>query len=74
MLKLWAFLVGQIHVVTPMVSCGYRSIDAKNEDGQTAVHLACIRGHNDVLKILIEAEANVNAKDSYGETPLLVSV
>jgi tyrosine-protein kinase len=58
-----------------MLKCGYRNIDAKNEHGQTAVHLAC-KNKNvspEILKQLIERGANVNSRDTKGNTPLHVS-
>jgi tyrosine-protein kinase len=55
-----------------MVRCGHRSLDAKNEEGQTAAHLAAIGGSNAILSILIRAGTNVNAKDSASKTPLHV--
>lgn len=44
--------------------------EAKNQDGQTAVHLASMTGQNDILSKLIEFEASVNLRDSVGFTPL----
>lgn len=69
-----AFLpAGSIEIVLEMLRCGHRSIDAKNEDGQTAAHLAAMHGLNSILSILIRAGTNVNAKDSDSCTPLHVS-
>lgn len=36
----------------------------------TPLHLACQQGHVDAAKILVAAGAPVDARDSYGNTPL----
>jgi len=41
--------------------------------GDTALHLACSRGYTGVADALIEAGANVNARGTEGETPLMVA-
>lgn len=51
---------------------GYKH-EAKNKDGQTAVHIASMQGKDDILRKLIEYSANVNSRDSAGYTPLHVS-
>jgi tyrosine-protein kinase shark len=60
--------------VSELLKCNYRNIDAKNQDGQTAVHLACRHGHESILQVLIEKSANVTSRDSDGDTPLHVSI
>lgn len=66
---------GDITVVSELLKCGYRNIDAKNQDGQTAVHLSCLFGVelDCIIKILIDSGANVNCRDKDGNTPLHVS-
>lgn len=61
---------GNYTVVSELLKCGYRSLEAKNQDGQTAVHLASRLGKDDILKKLIESGANVNCRDTAGYTPL----
>ncbi|XP_035700493.1 tyrosine-protein kinase Shark isoform X3 [Folsomia candida] len=61
---------GSGEIVSGMVRTGHRCIDAKNEDGQTAAHIAAMLGLNPILTILINAGINVNAKDSASCTPL----
>lgn len=61
---------GDLNVVSKMLACGYRSRDAKNQDGQTAVHIAARAGRNDILLKLIESGASVNVRDTQGYTPL----
>lgn len=64
---------GNLTVVSELLKCGYRNIDAKNQDGQTAVHLVCKHGNEAILKQLIDVGANVNCRDTEGNTPLHVS-
>ena len=61
---------GNYKVVSELLKCQYRSLDAKNEDGQTAVHVASRLGQDDILKKLIESNANINCRDTAGYTPL----
>ncbi|KAL4234964.1 hypothetical protein ACF0H5_006605 [Mactra antiquata] len=46
------------------------SPDVTNEDGLTALHQCCIDDSEELLKILLEFGANVNARDSEMWTPL----
>jgi ankyrin repeat protein len=39
--------------------------------GNTASHLACKKGEVDVVQLLIDAKADVNAQDNAGQTPLM---
>ncbi|XP_055855577.1 tyrosine-protein kinase Shark [Episyrphus balteatus] len=57
-------------VVSELLKCGYRNVDAKNQDGQTAVHLAALHSSEEILKLLLNANVNVNCMDSNGNTPL----
>lgn len=56
------------------MKCGYRSLDAKNQLGQTAVHLAAMDGTDEILTQLIQSSAGVNCRDTVGYTPLHVSL
>ncbi|MDX1499662.1 MAG: ankyrin repeat domain-containing protein [Woeseiaceae bacterium] len=44
-------------------------IEAKNEDGQTALHMAAFTGSDPIVKLLAERGADVNVTDNYGQTP-----
>lgn len=75
------FPVGNYTVASELLKCGYRSLEAKNEEGQTAVHLASRLGKNDILAKLINSgiasnclEKLVNCRDTDGYTPLHVSI
>lgn len=41
--------------------------------GRTPLHLACIKGHDEVVKQLIAAGANRNARDFDGNTPFILA-
>jgi tyrosine-protein kinase len=55
------------------LKCGYRSLDAKDEIGQTAVHLAAKSGADEILNKLIQSNASVNCRDTAGYTPMHVN-
>jgi ankyrin repeat protein len=44
--------------------------DSTNEDGLTALHQCCIDDNEEMMKLLVEFGANVNAEDSEKWTPL----
>ncbi|CAH0381248.1 unnamed protein product [Bemisia tabaci] len=46
------------------------SPDSTNEDGLTALHQCCIDDNEEMMKVLLEFGANVNAEDSEKWTPL----
>lgn len=46
------------------------SPDSTNEDGLTALHQCCIDDSEEMMKLLLDFGANVNAKDSEQWTPL----
>jgi ankyrin repeat protein len=43
---------------------------SKNTNGLTALHWGALRGHKDVVELLLANKADVNAKDAHGKTPL----
>ena len=47
------------------------NIDHTNEEGKTALMLACERGHEDIAHSLLSAGANVNLQDNNGWTALM---
>uniref|UniRef100_A0A1X7SDH8 Uncharacterized protein n=1 Tax=Amphimedon queenslandica TaxID=400682 RepID=A0A1X7SDH8_AMPQE len=49
------------------------NIDHTNEEGKTALMLACERGHEDIVHSLQSAGANVNIQDNNGWTALMIA-
>jgi len=57
-------------VVYELLKCGYRNLESKNQEGQTALHLASLMGQDQIVEKLISCGANVNCRDTEGYTPL----
>lgn len=48
-----------------------KNLQAANKYGESLVHMACRRGHTEVLRFLInEADVTLRVRDDYGRTPL----
>jgi len=45
-------------------------VDARANDGQTALHYAARKGYLDVVKLLVQSGTDVNAKSNDGLTPI----
>ena len=60
---------GHIDLVKKMLSYG-ADVNAKNNGGNTPLHLASYEGYTEIVKLLLEHGADVNAKNNYGETSL----
>ena len=45
-------------------------VNAKAQEGETALYSAAANGHQDVAKLLLANNANASAGDSHGQTPL----
>ncbi|TVU14283.1 hypothetical protein EJB05_37743, partial [Eragrostis curvula] len=43
-------------------------------DGRTALHVATLRGYEDIVRFLIQRGANVNSIDKFGNSPLLQAI
>jgi len=66
--------VGDLKVVSELLAVGYRNIDSKNHDSQTAAHIASYYGHTEVLECLVKHRAKVNITDTEGYSPLQYAV
>ncbi|KAH8621617.1 hypothetical protein IG631_23704 [Alternaria alternata] len=46
----------------------------KDSDGNTALALACMEGHYDMVRFLVEQGSLIDSKNKSGETPLIISL
>ena len=56
---------GDVARIQTMLKAG-ANVNAKNLDGETALHYAARKGHAAAIEVLLKAGANVNAKDKDG--------
>jgi|GEM_PF-2833185 len=61
---------GEADKVKMMIGFGV-DVNARHEDGSTALLLAALKGRADCINVLIDAGADLNAKDSDGRTALI---
>jgi ankyrin repeat protein len=57
-----------LQAVKAVVEMGI-DVNAKNDEGQTAMHMAAFTGADPVIRYLAENGAEINVADNYGETP-----
>ena len=60
---------GKIEAFKKQLAAG-ANVNAKDEYGDSPLHLAALMGHKEIVEILINASADVNAKDAHDRTPL----
>ena len=63
---------GLVREVRSLLASG-AVVDEVDEDGHTALWVACWRGHTEVAKLLLAAAAQVDKAKSDGATPLFIS-
>lgn len=56
--------------VKELVTANPDVVFSKDEDGFTPLHLAAKSGYSDMVKYLLTTKAEVDARNSYGSTPL----
>jgi ankyrin repeat protein len=61
-------------VVQLLLEVGKVQVDIPNARNETALQIACRRGHVDIVAILLAADANPNRRDGNGLTPFLSAV
>jgi len=64
---------GDINAVRRLLERGARVSEADEQTGMTALHIACFIDRLDIVRVLIEFHADVNATNNYGCTPLHVA-
>lgn len=66
---------GQLNVVSRTIPFLINSIDSRNgREGRTALHYACMNGHYNIVRVLLDKGAGVNVQDKDGDTPAHLSI
>ncbi len=68
-----AAYLGSLDVVDLLLKKGAASLNEGNFRGQTPLHFACERGHFEVATRLLDAGADIEARDLIGRTPLMTT-
>lgn len=64
---------GDVVAVKQLLKLAPSLSNARDKDGSTPLHCACWKGHVEVVRVLLDAGADINAKnqnDHYGDTAL----
>ena len=64
---------GQASVVSALIHMGVNTTAARGDDGWTALHLAALAGHADVVQLLIAHGANAGGATREGWTPWMLA-
>lgn len=64
---------GRVDTVKEAVEKNPQLVKSRDASGYTALHHAAIGGHADVVQVLLDSGADINARGSGGETPLLLA-
>lgn len=59
------------HLVELLVKQYRAIVDLPTFDGSTSLHVACEQGFEDIVRLLIDGQANLNAKMNDGTTPVM---
>lgn len=64
----WAVRRAQVDRITELATNA--TLEARDAQGRTPLHIAVLSGHAEIVELLIEQGADVNARDLWGNTPL----
>ena len=63
-----AAVAGDTETVSSLLENG-TDVDSTNEEGSTALHVACFFGHAETARVLLQAGANTDVRDIRGSRP-----
>ena len=61
---------GELETLVTLLDAG-ADLKCKNEDGDSALHLAALEGHNTIVKTLVDRGLDVNIRGDQDWTPLM---
>lgn len=61
--------LGHKEVVEELLRAGASAVACDGATGKTALHFACVQGHEDLAMVLLSAKADLLARDVAGMTP-----
>jgi ankyrin repeat protein/L-ascorbate metabolism protein UlaG (beta-lactamase superfamily) len=64
---------GRVDFVSALLAAGADRDVSNNRSGWTPLHISAIKGYGEIVRLLIDAGANVNLEDLEGNTPLLLA-
>jgi len=66
----YAAFMGSLEIADMLLKKGVTSINEGDKENMTPLHLSCERGHPEIVKLLLDHGADIEAKDGMGRTPL----
>jgi hypothetical protein len=66
----YAATIGDLEEIKTLLKNNPNLAHIKNKNGWTPLHVAADMGHKEIALLLIRNNAEINAKDIYGRTPL----
>jgi len=67
-------LSGDVEEYSRFVEAHPDLVNAKDEKGNVAMHVACSKGNRELAELLIRSGANINLQDMHGNSPLHYSI
>ena len=68
-----AALDGNLPAIKNILAAQPDAVNARDEKGLQPLHLAVIKGHDDVVRVLLDSGADIEAKNADGYTSLQLS-